>query len=229
MRSVLYSILLVLIAVPLAAEEKHPLATQWTVLTTIDACALAQAGDVQKEVQISDNQAKELKVFVDTWRKRAQEFQKANKRASADAWDDQYRALLAAAHEIVSPDQLNRLRQIHFQCEGIPGVVLNHEQTSELFKISREQKGRLAQIQVENGKKRADAFTKRMEASKTPFDVFKSDAKEETLLLEEMNKEALAVLNERQRESWTQLIGKPFKGRLVDAKGKKVHPRLDAL
>ena len=229
MRPALFSMLVVLNAVLVAADEKHPLATQWTVLNTIDACALAQAGDVQKEVKISGNQAKELKALVETWRKRLHEFQKANKRASADAWDDQYRALLAAAHEIVSPDQLKRLRQIHFQCEGIPAVVLNHEQGSELFKISRDQKARLAQIQVANGKKRADAFTKRMEASKTPFDVFKGGAKEETLLLEEMNEKALAILDESQREAWSKLIGKPFKGRLVDAKGKKVHPRLESL
>ena len=229
MRSALFSMLVLLSAVPLAAHEKQPLATHWTVLNTIDACALAQAVDVQKEIKISARQAKELQDFVTLWRKRAHEFHKANKRASADAWNNQYRALLAEAQKIVSLDQLERLRQIQFQCEGVPAVVLNHEQSAELFKISRDLKGRLAQIQAENGKKRADAFTKRMEASKTPFDVFKGGGKEETLLLEEMNKEALALLDETQREAWNKLIGKPFKGRLVDAKGKKVHPRLESL
>lgn len=229
MRLALFSILVVLNTVPLAADEKRSLGTQWTVLNALDAYALAQAADVQKEVKISGSQARELKSFVDTWRKRAHEFHKANKRASADAWNDQYRALLTEVQEIVTLDQLQRLRQIQFQCEGIPAVVLNHEQAPELFRISRDQKGRLAQIQAANGKKRADAFTERMKASKTPFDVFKGGAKEETLLLEEMNEKALAVLDESQREAWSKLIGKPFKGRLVDAKGKKVHPRLEAL
>jgi hypothetical protein len=213
---------------PALAEETPP-ATLWTFEQTVDACSLAQAVDVQKELKLSAKQATRLKQLADTWRKRNHDFRKANRRPAAADVLKEHRDLLADATAIVSPEQLQRLRQIHFQCEGVAAVLPNHEQAAALFNLSREQLPKLIEIQIASDKQRADAFKKGMEASKNPLDLFKGGSEEETKRLQEKNKQALALLTPAQQQAWEKLIGKPFQGRLVDAKGKKVHPRLESL
>ena len=222
-------LLLVLAAARGGLADETAGGAHWKLATTIDAIALAQSADVQKELKLPARQAKKLQPLVDQWRSRYSAFRKANKRASAEAWQAEYRDLAAEAKAILTLEQLGRLRQIHFQCEGVAAVVVNHEETVKLFGLSPQQRQKLVELQITRDKKRADDFTKRMAANKNPLELFQGGRAAELETLQETNKQALAALEPAQREAWERLIGRPFKGRLVDAKGKPLHPRLDAL
>lgn len=233
MRALCVLLLVSLVLLPvsrlIAADKSTAAASHWTINHVIEACALAQAVDVQKDVGLTAKQAKALKPFVDDWRKRNHAFRKANRRPSPDAIQKHYGELTDAVDDIITLDQFKRLREICFQCDGVPSVVVNHEQSDTLFRITHEQRGKLVQIESGIARQRADAVTKRMANNKNPLEVFNGTRAAETEFLRDMNKQALAVLDPKQRDAWQKLIGKPFKGRLLDGQGKQVHARLESL
>jgi hypothetical protein len=222
-------LLLVFATSSLAAADKPAAPTLWTLGNIVESCALAQGVDVQKELKLSAAQLQELKTFVDRWRKNNREFTRANRRPTAEQLQKQHAALLADLGKIIKPEQLTRLRQIYYQCEGIPSIVLNHEEKDTLFQPTPRQRQQLVEIQVSTGKKRADAATRALAAKKNAIDQLKATRAAETEILRQVNEAALAVLNKDQKEAWERLIGKPFKGKLVDAKGKWTHAHIDAL
>gem|GEM_PF-3615092 len=226
-RIVLLLLVLSFVRTGLAAEDGG--GAHWKLASTIEACELAQSADVQQDLKLSAKQAKKLQPLVDEWRARYKAFRKANKRANAEAWQEQYRQLSDEAKKALSAAQLARLRQIYFQCEGAAAVILAHEDAAMLFALSKEQRQKLVEIQIGSEKKRADAFKQRMATNKNPLELFQGGAEAERQYLRESDEQALAVLEPAQRDAWQRLIGPAFQGRLIDAKGKRLHPRLEAL
>ena len=102
--------------------------------------------------------------------------------------------------ELVSADQLKRLKQIQIQVQG-SAALTNPDVATEL-KISDDQRKQLIELGTEFGRKQRELFT--------GGGSFQENAGKMRELATERDNKALALLNAEQKEKFTALKGSPF-------------------
>jgi type 1 glutamine amidotransferase len=165
---------------------------------------------VQKELKLEADQIKKFQALGDKMRdrfgeifgleepergKRLQALQKANENALA---------------EILSPEQLKRLKQISYQQQGT--AAFNNAETAQLLELTDAQKQYIRKINEE-----LNAAFRKIREQGAPND----DTRKQ---IDGMRKKAgdsiLNELTDAQRAKWRELQGEPFKGQLAFGGGQ---------
>jgi serine/threonine protein kinase len=193
-------------------------ATRDRVKKIIDDLAVLQgAGQFQllkekavlDDLQLSDGQRgriAELSRNIDAqWHELFGDFARLTAEERAARFLEQARDAEAAVGEILSPEKLNRLRQIALQCQG-PAAFRELDTAAEL-KLTAEQRERIRAIEVEM------FFSSR--GSERPGDrpatARKTPSEASRLALEQMQ----ALLTDEQAQKWREMTGDPYRGPML--------------
>jgi hypothetical protein len=122
--------------------------------------------------------------------KKAEELSKANDKAVG---------------EVLKPDQLKRLKQIHWQQQG--ARAFSDPELADALKFTTEQKDKIQAVREEARKEMQSlrqAGGDREEARKKFEEIRKAT-----------NEKVMGVLTDEQKAKWKELQGEPFKGEIV--------------
>jgi hypothetical protein len=156
-----------------------------------DPALLLNRADVKKELNVSDEQ---LKKVPD--------------------------AVLKALGDVLTPDQLKRLKQINLQVRG--AQALNDPNVQTALKMTDEQKDSLKTILSDFEKE-----IREVAAEAKGGGNFQGVQEKMTTLRKETQEKAMGVLNSDQKKAWKEMVGEEFKmeqgfgGGFGGKKGKK--------
>jgi hypothetical protein len=179
---------------------------------------LLQNKDVQKELDMSDEQAEKAKKVTDAVsekhkddRAKLQDLQGDERRQKAQELNAQVREEeLKDLADVLKPEQTKRLKQLALQQASQfagPGIFLTPD-VEKALSLNDKQKDDLKTISEDFGKQRREAFSGGGGGGFNPETLKK---------MQEMRKEAmdnaLKVLDDKQKETWKDLTGKEFEFR----------------
>jgi Spy/CpxP family protein refolding chaperone len=181
-----------------------------------DPITLLGREDVQKDLALSDDaKAKVVDLKEKSDAKRQEAMQAARDAANGDfaemrkAMGPIMEKLSAenwkAVAEIITPEQLKRLKEIKVQMQGVGGVVNDKDLQKDLG-ITDDQKAKLKELQDRQQKAQGELFQKmqsgEVDRSEMP-NIMKKNAK---IMEDEVNK----ILTDAQKAKMTELSGKHF-------------------
>lgn len=148
-----------------------------------DIMALLRNASVKKEIKLTDEQMEKVPA-----------------------------AVMKALGEVLSPDQLARLKQIDLQQKG--PQAFKDAQVQTALKLSAEQKTNVNTILEESTKEQREIFK---EAAGGGFQGIQEKL---GTLRKETNEKLMNVLSADQKKSWTNMLGDEFKIEFDFGKGK---------
>lgn len=194
----------------------------WTVLNRVAACRLAAAVEVQKDVELTPKQTRQMHQLSDRWQKRRREIMRAKPEDLLEI-DKQ---LTKEVGVVVSPPQWKRLQQIAWQCAGVANVVVQHAKSDALFGLTRQQRADVLAVEL----KYQRAFGKEsVQAIHAGPRKSTHDRPAIVKLRQQREEDVFKALSDDQRETWQKLRGKPFVGSLADKQGKRTHTKVISL
>ena len=196
--------LVLVLAVPAgfaAAEEKTaPIAPE----TTTAQLLLLRQKSVQKELKLTDDDAKRIMEFTN---KESDEYGKALKLAAKER-TAKFNELEATNKKFLednlSAEQRKRLGQITLQVTGL--YQLGRPDVVKALNLTEEQQTKFEEMQKEARKALEGILTATERAGKS---------EKLAMLREETNKKILAALTDEQKAKVREIVGEPFKGELV--------------
>jgi hypothetical protein len=212
----------------LAADQP---VNHWKLDSMNEACALGASIAVGKELKLTGMQSESLASLAEKWKGKLKQFRRENKKATTEQLTKLDSEFQAEVLKLITPVQFARLRQIQFQCVGVAQVLVLHEESPKLFQLTKQgehdllaldidYERRMAKIDVDMAFSNTKALLEKRNAGERP---------EIVALRKERNAKALALLTAEQKNTWETISGEPFVGELKNAKGKRVHPKLEAL
>ena len=164
---------------------------------------------VQKELKMTDEQVKRVEKIPELVKKKIQDKLNAldelegrelreKSKEVREIYRQEFPRLLA---EILTPEQMARLNQIHLQFIGVKAFV--EPTVVKAMNFTEEQRAKIDEIIKDNSKETFEVYLKS-----------NGDAKTARQKVDELNKRqmerALAVLTEKQRQVWKEVIKDPF-------------------
>ena len=157
---------------------------------------------VQDDLKLTEEQTKKIKELDDKMRRIFQDT--TNRREALEKAKEQLMASEKAVAEILKPEQLKRVKQIHLQLQW--WRALSNPEVATALKLTDEQKDKLKSIREEARKARG------------PFVPLSQRSEEEQKKMEEdrkaTNEKMINVLTDEQKKKLKELTGKPFKGEI---------------
>jgi Spy/CpxP family protein refolding chaperone len=148
---------------------------------------------IQKELEIVDDQLQELEAIGEEMRDSFQGFRDMSEDERADRMREITADFEKRVNEVLLPHQQKRLKQItaQFQARGREGVTgaLTEGNLADELKITEEQREKLRKVGEEARAEMDEKMRK---------------------LREEMEQKILAVLTDEQRSQYKELMGEPF-------------------
>ncbi len=154
---------------------------------------IMRSEQIQKELEIVDDQLKELEAIGEDMRESFQGFRDMSQEDRDAKMRDINKQFEERLNEVLLPHQQKRLKQIsaQFSSRGPNGFAgsLTEGNLADELKITDEQKAKLKTV-GEEARADMDAKTKKIRA--------------------EMEEKILAVLTEEQRKQYKEMVGEPF-------------------
>jgi Spy/CpxP family protein refolding chaperone len=171
---------------------------------------LLQNGRVQKELNLTPEQVtKVAQRVVEIHDKHKEELKKVasappreRQGTRAAINEAQSEAALASVKDILHPDQIKRLQEIHVQLRG--AAALNEPRIEQALKITVDQKTRIRRIREESAR-HAQQFLEQIHPTSLQDAMQKIAAYRKDTL-----EKALAILTPEQRQLYKDLVGEPF-------------------
>ena len=196
--------LVLVLAVPAgfaAAEEKTaPIAPE----TTTAQLLLLRQKSVQKELKLTDDDAKRIMEFTN---KESDEYGKALKLAAKERtakFNELEMANKKFLEDNLSADQRKRLEQITLQVTGV--YQLGRPEVVKALNLTEEQQTKFEEMQKEARKALEEIITSTERAGKT---------EKLAKLREETSKKIMAALTDEQKAKVREIVGEPFTGEIV--------------
>ncbi|MCE5266890.1 MAG: Spy/CpxP family protein refolding chaperone [Planctomycetaceae bacterium] len=184
---------------------------------------LLRIEQVRKELNLTDEQTDKVKALLEevgtgrvqipNWKSLSEEERKAKATEAMKAYFAKLAKFEKDLHEVLNPEQFDRLRQLRLQIglkmEGV--AALSSSELAQLLGLNDEQQGKIKSLRDEAMKQVADMRKSLEEAAPEER---KAKAVELRKKILEIHKEsfekALEVLTPEQREKLDKLKGKPF-------------------
>jgi Spy/CpxP family protein refolding chaperone len=159
---------------------------------------------VQEELKLSDDQVKKV---TDLGEKAREEFGKLRDLSREER--QQKAAELSKANdkavaEILQPNQLKRLKQIHWQQQG--ARAFGDPEVADALKFTDQQKDKIKAVQEE--------AQKEMSALRQSGGDREEVRKKSEELRKATNDKLMGLLTDEQKTKWKELTGEPFKGEI---------------
>jgi hypothetical protein len=172
---------------------------------------LIQNDGVQKEVGLTDEQAKKITVLADKIRDTVRtELDKQKVGPTERHGDEQKMAVLQKAlgeatkevERILTPPQMKRLRQLCLQQSG--NQAFTEPDVAKTLKLSKEQIDQIEKINNAANKKLRDIFAAAQGGELEDMRTKGTALRKATL------DQVMSMLSAEQQQSWEELVGKPF-------------------
>jgi hypothetical protein len=192
-------LLAVLSAWVVAAPEDLPVPTG----TTVKLILLRQKS-VQEELKLSADEVKKVDEFTN------KEYEAARKalKLSKEERQKKFKALGEANRKFLKdtlkPNQLKRLDQIWMQCTAL--MQLTRPEIAKKLKLDKDQRAKIKKLQTEARKELAKLLVRKVKEG--------SDEKLSNLRAE-TRKKVRAILTPKQKAIVKEMVGEPFKGKIV--------------
>jgi hypothetical protein len=177
--------------------------------TTVKLILLRQKS-VQEELKLTADEVKKIDEFTNkeyAEARKALKLGQAERRKKFKALGDANRKFLK---DTLKPKQLKRLDQIWMQCTAL--MQLRRPEIAEKLKLTKDQSAKIETLQKEARKELAKFLRAKITG--------KSDEKMATLRAE-TRKKVMAILTDKQKEIVKELVGEPFKGKIVLERPRK--------
>jgi Spy/CpxP family protein refolding chaperone len=190
------------------AEAAAPLPTE---ITRIE---LLQNQSVQKELKLTDVQAKKIKeAFVQHQEEMKDVWQTLPPNEASGKWHAMRKDLVRDVLAVLDAGQRHRLWQIDFQsmnAQGWDSFTFSRTDVAKMLGLTNEQTQRLKAIQAETSKKNIEIFQSkdRSQFQKKMDDLRKGD-----------REQVAAVLSDEQKKKWRDWIGTAFVVRMDGGHG----------
>jgi Spy/CpxP family protein refolding chaperone len=188
-----------------AAEPAEPVVAEGTTVQLL----LLRQKSVQEELKVSPEDAKKIAEFTT---KESEEYRKAlklsekDRQAKVEELEKENKKFLA---DNLSEAQRKRLGQIALQVSGLQ--QLTRPEVARLLNLTEEQQKKFKEMRVEARKELAELISSK-----------DREGRNEKLakLREAVDKKIEAVLTDEQKAKAKELVGEPFKGKLVFEEGE---------
>jgi Spy/CpxP family protein refolding chaperone len=165
---------------------------------------LAAQKSVQKELKLSEDQAKTVEQLAEKQRESFRGLRDLSEDERRKKIEDMSTTNEKAVSETLQPDQFKRLKQISLQVQG--AAAFDRSEVTDALKLTSEQKDKIKTVQTESRGKMRDAFGG-------------GDREESRKKIAEMRKDTqaklLAVLTTEQQATYKEMSGEPFTGELT--------------
>jgi Spy/CpxP family protein refolding chaperone len=173
---------------------------------------------VQTELKVTPEQASKLKTLADELGEKAQAVreklqslsQEERREKMREIGHTQHQAMMKSLGEILKPEQVTRLEQIHHQVVGVAAFAMPSVQ--EKLKLTDDQKSKIREIEEESRTSMREAFQG-----------FQGDREGAMKKIAELRKEnlgkAVAVLTDSQKATWKEMTGAPFELKMEPGQG----------
>jgi Spy/CpxP family protein refolding chaperone len=160
---------------------------------------------VQKELKVSDEQAKKLDTLATETREKNRERFAGLQDATPAERQSKMREAQAELHkglaDVLKPEQVKRFRQIEVQVAG--SNAFGQPRVQEALKLTDDQKSKIREINQETMEATRDAFQNAGDDRAAAMEKVQG-------LRKEANTKAHALLTEDQKKEWKELTGEPF-------------------
>lgn len=170
---------------------------------------LFQMQDVRRDVNITDQQLGRLNQSLETVQGRFRNdfagLEKLNERERAARSQELARnfntELMKASGDVLSAEQMNRLRQLELQRQGIQ--VFSDPDVQKRLNLTDQQRTQLRDL--------GDTTDKGIREIRGNRELKREDAIKRFDTLDQQTRERInTILTEQQRKTWAEMIGKPF-------------------
>ncbi|HTU24735.1 MAG TPA: hypothetical protein VMF30_05030 [Pirellulales bacterium] len=165
---------------------------------------LAGNKSVQEELKLTSDQVERLEKVAEEGRPRRSEFRDLSDEDRRKKMREFREANEKKVAEIVSPEQLKRLKQIRLQLQA-PWSFTSEPVEAEL-KLSEEQSSKIESITKESQESMQGLFNGASD--------FKAAMKEAAKLRDVANEKIVGLLTSEQRDKWKELTGETFTGEI---------------
>ena len=195
----------------------------FTALGSSPASLLTNKG-VQEEIKLDDEQVKTLTEntkarFGNMQESMAKITEKAKQLdgVAEDKMDEKVREVfkeeietpMKEAEKVLKPEQVKRLKQIHFQNRGL-GLFSDAEYAKAL-KVTDDQKKKAKELQTELTKDLTELGGGRPGGGGRPMQPSKETQEKMTNLIDEAKEKGLALLTDDQKKTYKGMAGEPYK------------------
>lgn len=169
----------------------------------LDPLSLLAQKSVQEEMKLSEEQVKKITELAEKRRGSFRDFQELGREERRKKREEQTQAEAKAVQEIVTADQLKRVRQIALQQRGLQ--AFDDAAIAEALKLSQEQKDKIKTILEDLRKEMHGLFRGgNFEEARTQMET----------LRKETGEKIQEALTDEQRTQWKEMTGAPFQGEI---------------
>ncbi|MBX7166357.1 MAG: hypothetical protein K1X74_08395 [Pirellulales bacterium] len=161
---------------------------------------------VRKELNLAQEQLDKLTELLDEQREAFEESRELSQEERRAAFEDMRKKTNDMLAQLLSGDQLKRIKQIGWQQQG--PQAFSDPEVAQALALTDEQQQKIAEIEEESRAAMRKLFEGGGEGNREGMRAKAEELRKQT------GERLLAVLTEPQQESWKSLVGEPFKGEM---------------